>query len=452
MVLDTAPNLLYWDQGAVVLIAIFAVVIVAEIVVTIVRSRMIKGLLLRLEDRVGGRAISLVTGTDAGVSAPATGSADVASRRTAMVLGASLPGDTVLYLLLPMYAGQFGVTLTEVGVLLAANRLVRIAGYGSVKRFYAGRGDRPTCILAALAAAACALGYATVSGFWGLLALRLVWGLSYAALNLATQSMATAVAKGAARRTGRSRAIIAVGPVLSLPLAAVLADRVGPRPVFFILCAAALASVAVARKLPMAPHPASAGERRWRLPGSLDAWSFMEGFTLDGLFVIGLSYLGRDILPGSAVLAAGLLMALRYLCEIILGPIGGHMAERFGAERLLVSLSLVTCLALVGFGAGWIGTCAAAIVVLRALQLPLLPPIVAVRTPGPGRVQALADRAIWRDIGAGTGPIAAGFLLPHVSPPWIYAVSAALLAATALACIRTSPRVDHAPQATIATD
>jgi phosphonate transport system permease protein len=39
--LDTAMNLLYWDQVAVVLIAIFIVVILAEIVVTAVRSRVI---------------------------------------------------------------------------------------------------------------------------------------------------------------------------------------------------------------------------------------------------------------------------------------------------------------------------------------------------------------------------------------------------------------------------
>jgi len=39
--LETALNLLYWDQVAVVLIAIFAVVILAEIVVTTIRSRVL---------------------------------------------------------------------------------------------------------------------------------------------------------------------------------------------------------------------------------------------------------------------------------------------------------------------------------------------------------------------------------------------------------------------------
>ena len=39
--LDTALNLLYWDQVAVVLLAIFVVVILAEIIVTTVRAKVL---------------------------------------------------------------------------------------------------------------------------------------------------------------------------------------------------------------------------------------------------------------------------------------------------------------------------------------------------------------------------------------------------------------------------
>lgn len=368
--------------------------------------------------------------------APAPDPTDVNSRHAAMALGLSLPADVVLYLLLPMYASQFGVTLAEAGLLLAANRLVRIAGYGFVARFYARHGDRLTCGIAVVAAAACGLGYATLSGFWALLPLRLTWGLCFAALNLSTQALATADPLGAARRNGRSRAFIATGPVLALPLGALLAHWSGPRAIFGILAGVSLLAWFVTRRLPAAPHPVArpATTRRFQRPNSLDGWSFMEGLTLDGLFIVGLSYLGKDLMPGGAVIVAGVLMALRYLAEIVLSPVGGRMAERFGAERLLVVLSLVTAVALVGFGLGWLWSCAALIVVLRALQLPLLPPIVARRTPGPERVRALAARSVWRDIGAGAGPLIAGLLLPVASPPWIYGVAALLLAAAALAC------------------
>jgi MFS family permease len=361
------------------------------------------------------------------------------SRFAALSLALALPADTVLYLLLPMYAEQFGVTLAEAGLLLAANRLVRIAGYGFVARFYARYGDRHTSTLAVVAAALCALGYGTLSGLWALLPLRLLWGLSFAALNLSTQALATADPVGSARRSGRSRAFTALGPVIALPLAAVVAYGYGPRPVFWLLAVVALLGVAMTRRLSV-HQPATPVKRRGlKLPNSLDVWSFLEGFTLDGLFIIGLSYLSSDGLPGGVVMMAGSVLAIRYLGEIVLSPVGGRLAERFGAERLLVVLSLVTSVALIGFGLGWLWTCAAAIVVLRALQLPLLAPIVAHRTPGPERVQALASRSVWRDIGAGTGPLMAGLLLPFMSTFWLYSVPALLLAVAAVACVRRPP-------------
>jgi MFS transporter, DHA1 family, inner membrane transport protein len=371
------------------------------------------------------------------VVSPRTWSVDLAARHSAIALAVTLPSDTCLYLLLPMFASQFGVSLFEVGLLLAANRLIRIIGYGFVARFYAKRGDRPTDTLAVIASAIAALGYATLSGVWLLLPFRLLWGLAFAALNISTLAMATAEANGAARRNGRSRAMIAIGPTVALPLAALLAEQLqlGPRAIFFALSAVALLGLIATRRLPAVPHPI-ATTRKLQLPASLDVWSFLEGFTLDGLFVIGLGYLGKDLMPGGAVMAAALLMALRYFCEIVLSPIGGQMAERLGAERLLVSLSLLTTVVLVGFGAGWIFSCAAVIVVLRALQLPLIAPIVAKRTPGAGRVQALAARAVWRDIGAGTGPMVAGLLLPIMPSFWIYTISAACLAVAAMACVR----------------
>jgi MFS transporter, DHA1 family, inner membrane transport protein len=366
-----------------------------------------------------------------------TSSTDRDSRHAAWVLGLSLPGDTVLYLLLPMFAPAFGVSLPEAGMLLAANRLVRIAGYGAVARFYARHGERRTCSLAAFSAAVCALGYATVTGFVALLCLRLLWGLAFAALNLATQALATAEPAGAARRAGRSRAVTALGPMLALPLGGVCAVWLGPKAIFFLFAIAALAAVRVARQLPTVPHAGPPRSKAWvQRPGSLDSFSFVEGLVLDGLFIIGLSYLGRDLLPGHPVVVAGLLLSVRYLAEIVLSSAGGHLAEKHGPEVPLVIFSVLTSVALVGFGFGWLWTCALAIVVLRALLLPLLPPLVALRAPGPGRIQALATRSVWRDMGAGGGPVLAGLLLPIAPAQWIYGGAALLLAGTALACLK----------------
>lgn len=369
---------------------------------------------------------------------PSTLRADRDSRNAAQVLGLCLPSDVLLYLLLPMYAEDFGVTLAQAGVLLAANRLVRIVGYGWVVRFYARHGDRAACSLAAGAAAACALGNATLSGFAALLVLRLVWGLCFATFNLSTQTLATAQAQGAARRAGRSRATLSIGPMLALPLGAVMAQAWGPRSVFFVLCISALLGLWRARALPGEGHsiPARSG-RRLRLPDSIATWSFIEGVALDGLFIFGLSLYAQVHVGESGVLVAGVLMAVRYLSEMLFSPLGGRLADQFGPLRMLVLLSLATALALLVFASQWLFIGAFFVLLLRALQLPLVMTLVALRNPHE-RIQALAGNAVWRDIGAGLGPMLAGLLLPQVPAIWAYGAAALAIALAALNCARSA--------------
>lgn len=56
----------------------------------------------------------------------------------------------------------------------------------------------------------------------------------------------------------------------------------------------------------------------------------------------------------AVVVAAGLLLALRYGVEVVLSLLGGRMAERWGAERLLVMMWILTAVTLTGFGLGWL--------------------------------------------------------------------------------------------------
>jgi MFS family permease len=361
-------------------------------------------------------------------------SADRASRDASLTLGLTLPTDTVLYLLLPLYPKAFGIGLAEAGLLLAANRLVRIAGYGWVAGLYERRGPRASCIAAVIGAAISSLGYALApDGVVVLLLARLVWGLSFAAMNIAVQALPTAELEGMTRRSGRSRAIVAGGPMLGLLAGALLAPVIGPRAVFLVLAAVALMGLPFALRLPNGRGQRVRGAPRFALPSRLDTWSFVQGAALDGLFVLGLAVLAREVMPGYFAIAAGTAMALRYAAEIVLGPPSGALAERIGATRLLIVCSCGSAvgLAAMGLGAVWAG--AIAVVLLRGLIQPLPAPVAAAANPGPGRVRALARLATWRDLGAACGPLAAGALLPLVPAAILYSATAFLLAATALA-------------------
>lgn len=365
--------------------------------------------------------------------AMSSAAADRASRQASAALALTQPGDTVLYLLLPLYADTFGVSLPEAGLLLAANRLVRIAGYGWVARGYERFGPRAACLAAAAGAVASTFGYALLSGVGLLLVARLLWGLSFAAMNISTQALATAEARSASRRSGRSRSIIAAGPMLGLLAGAVLADVAGPRTVFVVLGIIGLLGLPVASRLPRGRgQPVQTRTRRIDLPSPLDVWSFMQGLTLDGIFVVGLAVLARNASPDSAALAAGGALALRYLAEIVLGPPSGAIAGRCGAARSLIALSFASVIAYAAIAAGALWTGVVAVVLLRGMLAPLGGPVAAEANPGARRVVAIARMATWRDIGAAVGPLLAGLLLP-IAPAGLYFGGALALAAATLA-------------------
>jgi hypothetical protein len=371
----------------------------------------------------GGAAVVAIA------AAPSLAAADRSSRNAALTLGLAQPGDTVLYLLLPLHAAEFGVSLPEAGLLLAANRLVRIAGYGWVARGYERFGPRAACVAGAIGAIGATFGYAVLSGVVPLLLARLLWGLSFAALNIATQALVTAELQRSAQRSGRARAIIAAGPMLGLIGGAVLAEMTGPRPVFFGLGIIALLAVPMALTLPGGPGQRLRSDRnRFGVPSPLDVWSFIQGLSLDGVFVIGLAVLAASALPQGAALAAGLALAMRYLAEIALGPPGGAIAARWGAVRTLILLSLGSAAGLAAISAGALWPGVIAIVLLRGMLQPLPAPVLAAAAPGPERIPAIARMATWRDLGAGVGPLVAGIILP-LAPLALYAGAALILAA-----------------------
>ena len=225
--------------------------------------------------------------------------------------------------------------------------------------------------------------------------------------------------------------------MLALPLGGWLTLSVGPRPIFLILAACCLLGLWMARGLPTVGHDLhSSPGRRFKWPDSVALWSFIEGVALDGLFIFGLSIQAQKLLGGDAVLIAGGLMALRYVSEMLLSPLGGRAAQRFGATSMLLLFSFLSALALAAFGSYWVIVGAAAVLVLRALQLPLVTTLVAERNPGSMRVSALASNAVWRDIGAGLGPLLAGLLLPVAAAPWVFGLAGAAIAVSAVFCWR----------------
>ena len=132
------------------------------------------------------------------------------------ILSLALVGDALIYAVLPVHAEAFGVSLVWVGVLLSANRFVRVLAYGWIARSAQRFGLRRLCIAALLAAIVSTAMYGLATGAAALLLARILWGLAFAGLLLVTLGHAVHDRARVGSRLGWSRAIQHVGPVLAL--------------------------------------------------------------------------------------------------------------------------------------------------------------------------------------------------------------------------------------------
>ena len=247
-------------------------------------------------------------------------------------------GDTLLYVVLPLYHQDFGISLAMVGVLLSLNRWIRLLANSGVAAIGERVGPHALMVMAAVGSVVSTTLYGLVENEAVQVAARMLWGISYASLNLSTLAYAVSDRANAGKRVGASRAAIGMVQALSLVGGAWIALQVGPRSVFLIFGGLTLISLVAALLLPRLPREI-ADKKPFRLPvpHRLEIWGFTLGFTGDGVFLLTLSFLMKDSITWVApVLATAILLALRWLVEITTGPLGGWIGDRFGARRISI--------------------------------------------------------------------------------------------------------------------
>ncbi|MDA1099822.1 MAG: hypothetical protein O2967_12640 [Proteobacteria bacterium] len=351
-------------------------------------------------------------------------------------LSLSLFGDALIYIVLPVNADLFGVSLAWVGILLAANRIIRTFSYGAIAVVGERIGMKNLCLLASATAVISTAMYGLFQGWAPLLAARILWGLSYGALLLVALGYAASDRARTGARVGVSRAVEQVGPLLALTVGAWLAGVVGPREVFFYLalvtCPAALFAVMLPARVARPPAPAASRPGMLPKPDRLDILIFWMGFGIDGVFTMTVTImLAEHIALELAMLSGGLFFAGRRVAEMVAAPSSGYIADRFGVHRPLLAASLLLVAGLGLVGLGWLYTGAVAIVVARGALGTLIPAAVALFAPA-GLLQPLARNQTWRDIGAALGPLTTGFVLHLTRAETLHLVLAVVFLASLL--------------------
>jgi MFS transporter, DHA1 family, inner membrane transport protein len=349
-------------------------------------------------------------------------------------LGLVWLGDALIYVVLPLYPAVFGVETAAIAILLSANRVIRILGYGWVSPLARRFGANTLTAAACAAAALSTLAYGLTTGFALLFLARLVWGGAYGVINLTNTAYAYGDGTRAGMHIGLNRAVSTLGPIVALGLGGWLVTWLGPQPVFVIYSLVGLLAVPLALTLPRLRHapdaPQVTAERRWK-PSPLNTLFFVVALGADGTFTATLSLLLADILPmTSALIGAGLLLAAQRLLMFVLALIGGPMVDRFDAQRMLVPCSLAIAVALGAIALGHVYIGAAILLGSRALFF-IIAPMVAARL-SEDRIGAIAAYTTWSDLGLAGGAFLGILAVQGLGYPLPYAVlTAATLAAIA---------------------
>jgi MFS family permease len=382
----------------------------------------------------------------------------------------TLPGDALLYTVLPIVWSDLGLELWMVGVLLSANRFVRLAT-NSVAGWVVGRaGVRGPFVIAVFASALTTMAYGLGIGFVAFLVARALWGFCWSFIRLGgyLAALGSSDASGRGFALGFYSGVASFGTLLAVFTGGILTDQIGFRSTVFLFAGfAAVAGLAMLRERPapssepdvdLGDDPVSPmgdglapRRRRWAVYGA----TFVSTATGVGLVVstLGLwlvEVYGASVALGSVVVGVatlnGFLLAVRFLAGTVWAPPAGHLSDRFGRLRIMGLAGGVVAACLVGlslrFGLAWtIGMAfglffsgVALRVTLDATAGDLAPPEL--------RSRIMSAYANASDLGAAVGPFVAYPLAATVGLDWVYrgsAVGLLVAGVAALLLLRPGP-------------
>ena len=336
-----------------------------------------------------------------------------------LAVALSLFGDMAMYVILPVHFADLGLSALQVGILLSANRWIRLLTNRVAEQLLSRYNARLIFPVILVCGSVIAAAYAVAPGFAALLGLRIAWGICWSFIRH-TGTM-TSVTVAGENRTGRHMGLfvglVQVGFILGTLLAGFLFDSFGFRVSFLLAAVVSLSALPAAiigqrrapRRLLEKPSSAASGNA-----GMVLLWvrGFLVSFVGPGLIMSTLGFLirsrfGDSVSVGALVIGVttmnGLLLATQYLINAAGSPAFGVLIDRFGTLRLQV----------IGFLAA--GVALIVVVVVNGALLVALVVVffagaaiarLAVESQGAaGGPRAYANLATSTDLGSAAGPV-----------------------------------------------
>jgi hypothetical protein len=323
-------------------------------------------------------------------------------------------GDTFLYPFLPLNSLQVGIPVFWVGLILSANRFIRILLNSTIVNLISLYGMRTATIVAVLVAVCTTVGYAFSSSVLVWVIFRIVWGLCYSALRITSIGYALKDHRPGFA-LGLSKSLQETGAIFILAIASLFLQYLDAKMVFVLIAAVSLPSIYFAWKLPIGNDKPVMQKSKFILqfPSTFNAITFATTFLVEGVVVLSLGILlmryQTDLTPLVATTMAAGYFAYRRICSVILSTAGGWIADKIGIDRAFTMSLTVVIFGLILIVVGWVGAGALVIFTFYSINSVLTP--ASLSRHNLDVLSAVSENATWRDIGAAVGALAGGFLL-----------------------------------------
>ena len=282
----------------------------------------------------------------------------------------AIMGDSLLYGILPLAAEDLGLLPQQVGLLLSANRLIRLLSNTWLSTLFARFGPYRTFVVSAILGVLTTAVYGLGWGFLMLLMARMAWGVSWSGLRQGSyQAIWAGAGSAAGRLMGLMWGVVRGGSAVSVLLGGFLFDRYGYQVTVWTIAAISTLAIPIALRLSW-PAGAQIGK-----PVSQPAQNMLQGWQealsdplqrtvlLVGFFKLLLNAIliataslflaerfgdqAGGVLLGLEVGAlSGIVLATRWFSDLFLGAVMGALSDRIGHLRLPVLLILLLCLGL----------------------------------------------------------------------------------------------------------
>jgi len=271
----------------------------------------------------------------------------------------SLMGDATLYTVLPTHAEEAGITLAAVGIILSANRFIRLflnrpTGM-AYDRFFRRRLFIPALLIGAISTAV----YAATSGFWPLLAGRLLWGLAWSGIWVggATIILDVSNEQDRGRWTGLYQTWFFLGTAMGAIIGGWLTDLWGYSAAMWVGAAvtafgAIIAFFALPETRPIGGQdsrdPELNSQEKWRPNFEFYGVITLNGinrFIIAGVLAATIALLVQEQLPETNLVigvatVTGILLGLRTLLSMISAPLSGMLSDRLN-NRWVVTIGVL---------------------------------------------------------------------------------------------------------------